>query len=162
MASLAVILEYGQDILVECRALGLIGRKRSGRTLHSQCRYTGQQNENEKSSHTLLRFVGAVYENVNGSILETDLRDTETQRHKHNETPQLADFQRRCLSLFLNQFQFIHTFYDRRSSFTGKRDPLNSRQHFREIGSIIFSDANADGFFLSSFHGHTSGMQQNW
>src|SRR5215471_5106182 len=61
MTGLAVVLENRQNILIECHN-GLIGRNRGGRSLHSQCRHAGQQNESEKSLHTLLRVAGAVYD----------------------------------------------------------------------------------------------------
>src|SRR5262252_9345828 len=54
MAYLTVVLEYWQDILIECHLRGLIGRNRRRRILRSQCRHCRQQNQDEKSTHTAL------------------------------------------------------------------------------------------------------------
>ena len=54
MTDLTVVLEYGQDILIECHLSGLIGRNRRRRNLRSQRGYGRQQNQDEKSTHTAL------------------------------------------------------------------------------------------------------------
>src|SRR5262249_2821511 len=54
MTALTVFLEDWQYILIEGREWGLIRGNGRGRNLRSQCRHRRQQNENEKSSHTVL------------------------------------------------------------------------------------------------------------